>query len=265
VGRPVAGVGVGDRWFSKSNIISLVAIAIGLVASLFGAAFSLPGGQRMLCAAHQMFCRDVPVADPILAIYGLDGAQACRRRRADAPTGSDPFDVVYGVPPGGVDAPADAPCGPIDASAADTFDQLVRLDNEGPAAPRSDRITLFAHVSFDHARVGRPVTFDVAVTCAHQPRAGGAWEPTPCALAEPVADPGPADPAAEPAQIADRARATLQPDVQVFARTYRLDIEGAANTSALRPGSYRVIMRLGGPTELLVETRMESLFAVEGG
>lgn len=261
---------MGDRWFSSSNIIALAAIAVGLVASLFGAAFSLPGGQRIMCSVHQMFCRDVPVADPILAIYGLDGAQVCRRRRADAPTLSPPFDLVYGVPPGGPDAAPDAPCGPIDARTADVFSQLVRLDNEGPAAPRSNRIALFAHLSFDHARVGRPVSFDVAVTCAHQPRSGVAWEPKVCALSPPVADPAPvnpapADPGAATEATADRVRAALEPDIQVFARTYRLDIEGAADTSALEPGSYRIIVRLGGPTDLVVETRLESLFAVEGG
>jgi hypothetical protein len=253
---------VGDRWFSKSNIIALAAIAIGVVASLFGAAFSLPGGQRILCAAHQMFCRDVPVADPILAIYGLDGAEVCRRRRADAPTGSDPFDLVYGVPPGGRDAPPDAPCGPIDASAPEIFDQLVRLDNDGPVAPRSNRIALFAHLSFDHARVGRSVLFDVAVTCAHQPKPGVAWEPRACALAPPIVDPAAADPEAK---ASDRVRAGLEPDVQIFAQTWRLDIDGASDTSALQPGSYRVIVRLGGPTDLVVETRMESLFTVETG
>jgi len=172
---------------------------------------------------------------------------------------------VYGVPPGGPDAAPDAPCGSIDARTPDVFGQLVRLDNEGPSAPRSDRIALFAHVSFDHARVGRPVTFDVAVTCAHQPRSGVAWEPRACALAPPVVDPAPADSEAAAGDAAGRVQATLEPDDQIFARTYRLDMEGAPDTSALQPGAYRIIVRLGGPTDLVVETRLESQFSVDGG
>ncbi|MFZ4601596.1 MAG: hypothetical protein ACOYM8_04005 [Caulobacterales bacterium] len=238
-----------DSWFSRSNIISIVGIAIGVLVGLFGAAFSLPGGQRMLCSFNPMFCRSVPLSNAVLSVAAFERTPYCAARLRSF----DPTDL----PPGMGYTPLDGSggCGPIDLSTSPAYDALQRFGS-GPAG--RDAI-LALQLSFDHAPVRAPTPFSVRVACSFQTEVGTSWVEKPCQLGDPVLDHELFGQTSAPSAL---GHGQLIPDTQLYGQVFVLSMNGDSNFASLAPGAYRIILNVGDAGELIEEERLEAGFEV---
>lgn len=238
-----------DSWLSRSNIIAIVGIGIGALVGLFGAAFSLPGGQRLLCNFNPMFCRAVPLSNAVLAVAAFEQTPYC----AALLRSFDPTDL----PPGMGYTPLDGSggCGPIDLSRSPAYDALQRFG----AGPAGRDAILALQLSFDHAPVRTPTLFSVRIACAFRAEGATSWAEQPCQLADPVLDKETFGQTAEPSAL---GQGQLVPETQLYGQVFRLSMNGISNFASLAPGSYRIILNVGDADELIEEERLETEFDV---
>jgi hypothetical protein len=220
------------KWLTPANIISLAGIG---VAAAVGVAVGNPSGQEFMCGVNEFFCADVEPVNVQAWGETFDISGWCRENvyvpnQAPAETGEP-------EPPGMSPAVCYVDFG--GASAQSHLKPLQAVYSGG------DGLDLAVNLSFEYDPIRSPKLFSVRLQCGHMPPGEAQWTVTPCRFASTARA---IDTFVSPSDLVERfdvVRDTLAPSpIFVFARRWGLEIDGNLDTYYMKPGRYRVTVKV---------------------
>ncbi|MBI1340258.1 hypothetical protein GC169_08640 [bacterium] len=217
-------------WITPANIISIAGIGI---AAAVGVAVGNPSGQEFMCGVNEFFCADVEPVNVVAWGEAFDMDAWClehvyKPARAAEAAGEPP-------PPGDwSECVSD-----LSLDTATAFTRPLDVVAEGST------LELSVNLSFEYDPIRDPKPFTIRLQCGHMPAGSSSWDVAPCRFTSTSRGYGTSFPPSDLVEAGEFVRAGLEPSPSfVFASRWGLELAGYTDTYHLKPGRYRVTVKV---------------------